>query len=209
MSIKIFLPTEYFYQKRACNLYGQLHISEDNVVVYYVVDAESKKFDFGTHKMRFLGSILCSDSYADSNYCRSNDMSLCFTYTNESPNIALMFTGITPDNLNQIKLILYEKQTLSSLVVKEQNTLSHWTRENHVNDECDFYMLAQLVQPNPDPLHKAKDLWFYSNQSIYMLANIPMQLFQYIVGNTFVNSIITHTVIYKHYKEWQTIDATW
>ncbi|XP_032589120.1 uncharacterized protein LOC6586300 isoform X1 [Drosophila mojavensis] len=208
MSIKIFLPTEYFYQKRACHLYGQLHISEDNVVVYYVIDADSNKFELDTYKMRFLGSILCNDSYKDRNYCRSHDMSLCFTYTNDSPNIALMFTAITPDRLNQIKLVLYDKQTLLSLVIKEQNPISQWTRESHVNDECDFYMLAQLVQPKPDPLRKSNDIWFYSNQFLYLFANIPMQLFKHIVGNTFVNSIITHTVIYTHYKEWQTIYAT-
>ncbi|XP_064556158.1 uncharacterized protein PIG-Q [Drosophila montana] len=208
MSIKIFLPTEYFYLKRACNLYGQLHISEDNVVVYYVVDADNNKLDLDTNKMRFLGSILCSDSYADSNYCRSHDVVLCFTYSNDTPNVSLMFTGITPENLNQIKIILYDKQTVRSLVVKKNNTLAHWTRENQINDECDFYMLAQLVQPNPDTFRKSNDLWFYGSQSLCLLANIPMQMFQYVVGNKFINSIITHTVIYRHYKEWQSIYTT-
>lgn len=212
MSIKIFLPTSYFYLKRPCSLYGQLHISDDNVVVYYVVEVDSNyksELDSESCNMRYLGAIRCSDSYADSNYCSAHDMMLCFTYNNESPNISLMFTGITPENLKQIKLILYDKQIVRSLVIKGYNTLNHWTRESHhINDDCDFYMLARLVQPDPQDFRsKSDNLWFYGSQPLCLLANVPMQLFKYIVGNAFVNSMITHTVIFKHYKEWQIIYA--
>ncbi|KAH8387954.1 hypothetical protein KR093_010574, partial [Drosophila rubida] len=215
MSIKIFLPTNYFYVKRSCNLYGQLHISDDNVVVYYVVDVDDNKDDTKTttdsrecNHMRLLGAI--RDSYADSKQCSAHDMMLCFTYNNESPNVSLMFTGITPENLKQIKLILYDKQIVRSLIIKGYNTLNHWTAHEtrHMNDECDFYMLARLVQPEPGAnRNKSEGLWFYGSQSLCLLANLPMQLFKYIVGNAFVNSIITHTVIFKHYQEWQTIYA--
>ncbi|XP_032594389.1 phosphatidylinositol N-acetylglucosaminyltransferase subunit Q [Drosophila grimshawi] len=205
MSIKIYLPTEYFYLKRTCNLYGQLHISEDNVVVYYVMDVDSYKPDSDSNKMRFLGAILCNDSFADSSYCRSHDMILCFTYTKDSPNISLIFTGITPERLKPIKLILYDQEIVRSLVVKGQNTLNHWTREGH--DECDFYMLAHLVQPKPDVCSNSAGLSFYGSRPLSLLANMPMQLLENIIGNTFVNSIITHTVIYRHYKEWQLIYA--
>ncbi|XP_034118649.1 uncharacterized protein LOC117577824 isoform X1 [Drosophila albomicans] len=225
MSIKIFLPTNYFYVKRSCNLYGQLHISDDNVVVYYVVDVDDTNTDDSNktatttimdrgecNHMRFLGAIQCSDSYADSKHCNAHDMMLCFTYNNESPNVSLMFTGITPENLNQIKLILYDKQIVRSLIIKGYNTLNHWTmRETsprQINDECDFYMLARLVQPEPGAIrNKSEGLWFYGSQPLCLLANLPMQLFKYIVGNAVVNGIIMHTVIFKHYKEWQTIYA--
>ncbi|EDW00123.1 GH12693 [Drosophila grimshawi] len=193
MSIKIYLPTEYFYLKRTCNLYGQLHISEDNVVVYYVMDVDSYKPDSDSNKMRFLGAILCNDSFADSSYCRSHDMILCFTYTKDSPNISLIFTGITPERLKPIKLILYDQEIVRSLVVKGQNTLNHWTREGH--DECDFYMLAHLVQPKPDVCSNSAGLSFYGSRPLSLLANMPMQLLENIIGNTFVNSIITHTII--------------
>ncbi|KAH8418952.1 hypothetical protein KR222_009607, partial [Zaprionus bogoriensis] len=207
MSIKIFLPTNYFYSKQPCNLYGQLHISEDNVVVYYVLDVDTDKSGAEINDMRFLGSILCSESVADSNFCRTRDMMICFTYNNESSNVSLVFTGITPENLKQVKLILYDKNVVCGLLKEGSNPIN-WTRESPLHEDCDFYMLARFVQPEPHPHPRnSESLWFSGTQALCLLANLPMQLFNYIVGNSFMNSIIAHTVIYKHYKEWQTIYA--
>lgn len=205
MSIKIFLPSKYFYLKQPCNLYGQLHISEDNVVVYYVLDVDNNKPHSEPNDMRYLGSILCSESYADSNYCRTHDMMICFTYNSESSNISLIFTGITPENLKQIKLILYDKHVVRGLVIKGDNSLNNWTRDSRIQEECDFYLLARLIQPEPQSLRKSQNLWYSANQLICLIANLPMQLFKYIVGKGFINNIIAHTVMYKHFKEWQAI----
>lgn len=207
MSIKIFLPSQYFYLKNPSNLYGQLHISDDNVVVFYVVEVKNNKSNSDPEDLRYLGSILCSESYADSNYCRSRNMMICFTYTSESSNISLLFTGVIPDNLSQIKLILYNKQAVRDLVIKENNSVNNWKRDRIIQDDCDFYLLATLVQPEAHSKRKEENLWFSGNQLLCFLADLPMQLFMYIAGYSIITKILETTVFYNHYMEWQTIYA--
>lgn len=205
MSIKIFLPSQYFYWKQPSNLFGQLHISDDNVVVFYVVEVKNKKSKTDPEDLRYLGSIC--ESYADSNYCSSRNMMICFTYTSESSNISLLFTGVVPEDLRQIKLILYNKQAVRDLVIKENNSVNNWKRDRIIQDDCDFYLLATLVQPEPHSKRKSENLWFSGNQLLCFLADLPMQLFMYVVGYALITKILETTVFYKHYKEWQTIYA--
>ncbi|XP_030379849.1 phosphatidylinositol N-acetylglucosaminyltransferase subunit Q [Scaptodrosophila lebanonensis] len=191
MSIKIFMPTEYFYIKRPINLYGQVQISDDNVVVYYIVDDE----DFSsvhktTCKMRFLGSIVCSDSN-DSHYY--HDMNICFVYNALSPTISLTYLGITPESLSQVKLLLYDKSKVRNLVSKGEGS-----SENCLNNDCDFLMLTRLIKTDSPPKSAS-----HISQPFSTIANIPTKLFNLIVENRLFKNIMTHTVLYKNSQEWQ------
>ncbi|EDX16637.1 GD24833 [Drosophila simulans] len=115
MSIKIYLPLNYYYIKKPTNLYGQVQINEDNVVSYYVLEASDLEFsdkaiNHEKGNLRFLGSILNEDFNADQNQFLKFNMRLCFTYNSSQANITLVYLGITPEYLKHIKVILYDKQ---------------------------------------------------------------------------------------------------
>ncbi|EDW46119.1 GM13429 [Drosophila sechellia] len=115
MSIKIYLPLNYYYIKKPTNLYGQVQINEDNVVSYYVLEASDLEFsdkaiNHEKGNLRFLGSILNEDFNADQNQFLKFNMRLCFTYNSSQANITLVYLGITPEYLKHIKMILYDKQ---------------------------------------------------------------------------------------------------
>lgn len=205
MSIKIFLPSQYFYWKETINLYGQVHISDDNVVVFYVVEVKNKKSKTDPEDLRYLGAI-CED-YVTKEYCNSCNMMICFTYNRESSNISLLFSGVAAEDLRQVKLILYNKQAVRDLVIKENNSVNNWKRDRIIQDDCDFYYLATLVQPEPNSKRKSDNRWFSGHQLLCFLADLPMQLFMYIIGYSLITKILEATVFYKHYKEWQTIYA--
>ncbi|ALC48582.1 Gpi1 [Drosophila busckii] len=206
MSIKIYLPTDLFYTQQSCNLYGELNIGDENVVVYYVLDTSvSEKDTLMPH--RYLGSILCSDLFENSHYCRQQDMILCFTYSQDSPHISLKFTSITPEILSHVKLILYDKQIMSSLML-EPDRDSCLDRESSslYEEECDFQQLAQLLQPILTQ-KTGTSFGLTVSRALYTFTHIPMVLFKQIVSLKFVNSILRHTVVYKHYQEWEHMHA--
>ncbi|XP_017011723.1 uncharacterized protein PIG-Q [Drosophila takahashii] len=211
MSIKIYLPFNYYYLKKPTNLYGQVQINEDNVVAYYVLEASvlefrDKAIDHASSDMRFLGSILNVDFNADQIQYLKFNMRLCFTYNSSQANITLVYTGITPEYLKHIKLILYEKPMLRNLFVGGES-VNNRPIEHNDNDssDCDFLELSRLTQPTEEALRNPKNST--KNSVLYMLtliADFPITVFKYVVENVFVNSIMVHTSIYKHFKEWQT-----
>ncbi|XP_015041995.2 uncharacterized protein PIG-Q isoform X1 [Drosophila pseudoobscura] len=206
MSIKIYLPIDYFTLKKPTNLYGQVQINED--VVYYVVDAVD--FDFNTASMehgtisnlRFLGSILCSDTCAEKpNIYHQLDMRICFTYDKKEPNISLGYIGITPEHLKQIKIILYHKKKVQDLFVNDESTLDQPSGGG--GSDCDFLELFRLAQSEV-AIHKPKNRALKSGLHLLLLvADAPIQLFKYTAENVFINNIMGHTTVYKHFKEWQ------
>ncbi|BFG01565.1 uncharacterized protein DMAD_01286 [Drosophila madeirensis] len=211
MSIKIYLPIDYFSLKERTNLYGQVQINEDNVVVYYVVDAidfdfNSKSMEHGTTSdLRFLGSILCSDTCAEQqNIYHQLDMRICFTYDRNEPNISLGYIGITPEHLTKIKIILYHKKIVQGLYVHDENTLEQ-PPEGRGSSNCDFLELFRLVQPEVGS-HRPRNKVLKSGlHLLHLVADAPIQLFKYTAENVFINNIMVHTTVYKHFKEWQLI----
>jgi len=211
MSIKVYLPFNYYYLKKPTDLYGQVQINEDNVVAYYVLEAldlefRDKAINHDSSNMRFLGSILNVDFNADQNQYLKFNMRLCFTYNSSQANISLVYTGITPEYLKHIKLILYEKPMIRNLFIGGES-VSNRSIEYGDNDsnDCDFIELSRLTQPTVDiqnnPKNHAKKTVLYV---LTLIADSPITIFKYIVENVFVNSIMVHTSIYKHFKEWQT-----
>ncbi|XP_017063659.1 uncharacterized protein LOC108102918 [Drosophila eugracilis] len=210
MSIKIYLPTSFYYLKKPTNLYGQVQINEDNVVAYYIVEAADLEFrdktiNHESSNMRFLGSILNDDFSADQNQYLKFNMRLCFTYNSSQSNISLVYIGITPEYLKHIKLILYEKQMMRNLFVSGKS-VKHLPIEYDNNDsnDCDFLELSRLTQSpvetqNNPKTNTKKSLLYVLN----IIADSPITMFKYIAENIFVNSIMVHTTIYKHFKEWQ------
>ncbi|XP_017062270.1 uncharacterized protein LOC108102118 [Drosophila ficusphila] len=208
MSIKIYLPYSYFYLKKPTNLYGQVQINEDNVVAYYILQASELEFrdraiNHVSSNMQFLGSILNEDFNADQNQYLKFNMRLCFTYNSSQANITLVYIGITPEYLKHIKLILYDKQMIRNLFVNGKSANNQPVEYND-SINCDFLELSRLAQPAAEtqkPKNKAK-------QNVACVLNIiadsPITIFKYIVENVFINSIMVHTTIYKHFKEWQT-----
>ncbi|EDW29920.1 GL15832 [Drosophila persimilis] len=196
MSIKIYLPIDYFTLKKPTNLYGQVQINED--VVYYVVDAVD--FDFNTASMehgtisnlRFLGSILCSDTCAEKpNIYHQLDMRICFTYDKKEPNISLGYIGITPEHLKQIKIILYHKKKVQDLFVNDESTLDQPSGSG--GSDCDFLELFRLAQSEV-AIHKPKNRALKSGLHLLLLvADAPIQLFKYTAENVFINNIMGHT----------------
>ncbi|XP_016980670.2 uncharacterized protein LOC108045763 [Drosophila rhopaloa] len=208
MSIKIYLPFNYYYLKKLTNLYGHVQINEDNVVVYYVLEASDLEFREKTinhvaDNTRFLGSILNGDFNADQNQYLKFNMRLCFTYNSSQANITLVYIGITPEYLKHIKLILYDKQIIRNLLVGGESVNNRPKAYNESND-CDFLELSRLTQPTVDthgPTNTKKKRVLYL---LTLIADAPITMFRYIVENAFVNIIMIHTTIYKHFKEWQT-----
>ncbi|XP_068152772.1 uncharacterized protein PIG-Q [Drosophila tropicalis] len=212
MSIKIYLPNEYFNVKRQSNLFGHVQIGEDNVIVYYIVDVEKHKNqnndtemdmihghhhgEGGSSDLQYLGAILPSDVSR-----LSHEMRLCFTYNSDSPNIHLVYVGIMPERLGQIKLILYDKHIVQNLVDHNENSTDLPTRSNN-NHDCDFFMLSQLIQPTSS--RDRKNLVTNRMSPILkLIANVPALIFKYAVENRFINKLMMHTCVYKHHKEWQ------
>ncbi|XP_043659865.1 uncharacterized protein LOC122624408 [Drosophila teissieri] len=211
MSIKIYLPFNHYYLKKPTNLYGQVQINEDNVVSYYVLEASDLEFsDKAIHhesgNMRFLGSILNEDFNADQNQYLKFNMRLCFTYNSSQANITLVYLGITPEYLKHIKVILYDKQMVRNLFVPGESVNGRSLEYNdNDNIDCDFLELSRLNQPTVEtpnnPKYNAKKSIQYG---FTLIADSPIKIFEYIAENVFVNSIMVHTTIYKHFKEWQT-----
>lgn len=203
MSIKIFIPADYFYAKKPCHLYGQLQISEDNVVAYYIVDSSSCLEFTSTCKLRFLGSILFCDPLGVNIYQQQHDLMICFGYNNNSPHIYLAYIGIMPERLKQIKVFLFDRIVMRNLFVKDalaapfQNGALESTQ---IACECDFLTLYRLVQPEATEKQHGPSLM---ERSLTSLVNIPSFLFKLFVEN----GIMRHTVIYKHHKEWQAINS--
>jgi len=211
MSIKVYLPFNYYYLKKPTDLYGQVQINEDNVVAYYVLEAldlefRDKAINHDSSNMRFLGSILNVDFNADQNQYLKFNMRLCFTYNSSQANISLVYTGITPEYLKHIKLILYEKPIIRNLFIGGES-VSNRSIEYGDNDsnDCDFIELSRLTQPTVkiqnNPKNHVKKTVLYV---LTLIADSPITIFKYIVENVFVNIIMVHTSIYKHFKEWQT-----
>lgn len=211
MSIKIYLPVNYYYLNKSTNLYGQVQINEDNVVSYYVLEASDLEFsdkaiNHEKGNLRFLGSILNEDFNADQNQFLKFNMRLCFTYNSSQANITLVYLGITPEYLKHIKVILYDKQMVRNLFVsgESENRRSLEYNDNDSTD-CDFLELSRLNQPTADNQNKANN---NANKSIQygltLIADSPIKIFEYMAENVFINSIMVHTTIYKHFKEWQT-----
>ncbi|KAH8408942.1 hypothetical protein KR009_004215 [Drosophila setifemur] len=207
MSIKIYLPFDYFYLKSPINLYGQVHINDDNVIVYYVMEgfefeSSDNAMDQGSTQMRFLGAILNADSYADQNQHHNFDMRLCFTYSSVKDNISLIYIGITPERLKHIKLILFEKSIMRNLFVaaEPENKLP---LEEPKSRECDFLELFRLAQPPVDIPTKNNGAKRSILNLLNIIASLPITLFQCIADSAIVNSVMVHTTVYKHFKEWQ------
>ncbi|KAH8304192.1 hypothetical protein KR059_003430 [Drosophila kikkawai] len=216
MSIKIYLPVHYFYLKKPINLYGQVIITEDNIVVYHIVESADLELSAGratdhlSSNLRFLGSILNADFNADQNQYLQLDMRVCFTYVSSQPNISLVYIGIAPDYLKHIKLILYEQQTIRNWFVDcggggEEASNKLDVEYNDDCKDCDFLELFKLAQRPATGVERPKNSTKKSalRTLTLMVANSPMAIFRYIAENVLVNSIVVHTTIYKHFKEWQ------
>ncbi|XP_052849903.1 uncharacterized protein LOC128260726 [Drosophila gunungcola] len=204
MSIKIYLPFNYYCRKKPTNLYGQVQINEDNVVVYYVLEALDLEFgdkaiNHVSSNTRFLGSILNGDFNADQSQYLKFNMRLCFTYNSSQPNITLVYIGITPEYLKHIKLILYEKQIMRNMFIGGESV----NNQDAACNDCDFLELSRLAQAKVDTQkptnHTIKRILYV----LTLIADSPITIFKYVVENVFVNSIMIHTTIYKHFKEWQ------
>ncbi|XP_037724851.1 uncharacterized protein LOC119556610 isoform X1 [Drosophila subpulchrella] len=210
MSIKVYLPFNYYYLKKPTDLYGQVQINEDNVVAYYVLEAldlefRDKAINHDSSNMRFLGSILNVDFNADQNQYLKFNMRLCFTYNSSQANISLVYTGITPEYLKHIKLILYEKPMIRNLFIGGESVSNRSIEYGEYDsNDCDFIELSRLTQSTVgiqnNPKNHAKKTVLYV---LTLIADSPITIFKYIVENVFVNSIMVHTSIYKHFKEWQ------
>lgn len=219
MSIKIYLPFNYFYLKKPINLYGQVLITEDNVVAYHIVESADLELGGGatdhlSSNLRFLGSILNADFNADQNQYLKLDMRLCFTYVSSQANISLVYIGIAPEYLKHIKLILYEQQIIRNWFVdggggKESTGKLDFAYNDDCKD-CDFLELFRLAQQPAAEVREPKNRT--DKNMLYvltlMVANFPITIFKYIVENVFINSIMVHTTIYNHFKEWQSTCAT-
>ncbi|KAH8321126.1 hypothetical protein KR074_000977, partial [Drosophila pseudoananassae] len=203
MSIKIYLPTQYFYLKKPINLYGQVKISKDDVIVYYIVEAT---FDFNSsanvmniesHHLSFLGCI-CK-SCDEQNLCKKCNMRLCFTFDESKENICLTYVGITPGTLKHAKIILYETNIRKLFVTGKTN--------DHKCEECDYFELSRLVDLTlkfQKPKNNAKKIILNIGN---FLTGSPFVFFQYLFENILVIKLIEHTTVYKNFKEWkQTYD---
>ncbi|XP_032580330.1 uncharacterized protein LOC6617925 isoform X1 [Drosophila sechellia] len=211
MSIKIYLPLNYYYIKKPTNLYGQVQINEDNVVSYYVLEASDLEFsdkaiNHEKGNLRFLGSILNEDFNADQNQFLKFNMRLCFTYNSSQANITLVYLGITPEYLKHIKMILYDKQMVRNLFVSGESGKSRSLEYNDLDStDCDFLELSRLNQPTAENQNKPNNS---ANRSIQhgltLIADSPIKIFEYMAENVFINRVMVHSTIYKHFKEWQT-----
>lgn len=200
MSIKIYLPIQYFYSKEPINLYGQVKINKDDVIVYYVVETtfsfkpRTNVMDIAPNHLRFLGCICSSKSCDEINQCNKFNMRLCFTYDEIKENISLIYVGITPEHLKHTKIIIYERN-IRKLIVAGNNF-------EYYNEECDFLELSRLVDLTVQTQKPKNNL----KKSILKIGNFfalsPLVFFQYFVANIFVNKLIEHTTVYKNFKEW-------
>ncbi|XP_016952045.1 uncharacterized protein LOC108025881 [Drosophila biarmipes] len=211
MSIKVYLPLNYYYLKKPTDLYGQVQINEDNVVAYYVLEASDLEFrdkavNHEASNMRFLGSILSVDFNADQNQYLKFNMRLCFTYNSSRANISLVYTGITPEYLKHIKLILYEKAMIRNLFIGGESVNRRSTEHGDSDSgACDFVELCRLTQSTLETQNIAgKQAKKSVLHGLTLIADFPIAIFRYIAENVFVNSIMVHTSIYKHFREWQT-----
>ncbi|XP_043067171.1 phosphatidylinositol N-acetylglucosaminyltransferase subunit Q [Drosophila bipectinata] len=201
MSIKIYLPTQYFYFKKAINLYGQVKISKDDVIVYYIVEStfdfkpSANVMDIEPRHLRFLGCICSFKSCDEQNQCKKFNMRLCFTFDENKENISLTYVGIIPETLKHAKIILYENN-IRKLFVTGKNV-------DHKCEECDYFELSRLV----DLTLKSQK---HENNAKKIILNIghfltgsPFVFFQYLFENILVNKLIEHTTVYKNFKEWK------
>lgn len=200
MSIIIYLPTQYFYSKKPVNLYGQVNISKDDVIVYYVVEATfafkpiTNVMDIGPHHLRFLGCICSSKSCDEKNQCHKFNMRLCFTYDERKENISLIYVGITPEHLKHTKIIIYERN-IRKLFVTRNNF-------DHENEGCDFFELSRLVDLTVKTQKPKNDLKKSILKIGTFFAGSLLVFFQYFSANIFVK-VFEHTTVYKNFKEWK------
>ncbi|KAH8303729.1 hypothetical protein KR018_008965 [Drosophila ironensis] len=194
MSIKIYLPAEYFYLKRSLNLYGHVQINEDDVITYFVVEASQddphSMHPSSSSNFRFLGCIRNAEAFAGEHHL---DMRLCFTYSQARDSLCLVYVGITPENLQHAKIILYQRNF--------RNLSENGPRNDQ---DCNFWELSKMLHlPEAKAANQQTNLAISLFNIFIFIASLPIAIFQLFVENILVHSLMVHTTIYKHFTEWK------
>ncbi|TMW51285.1 hypothetical protein DOY81_003604 [Sarcophaga bullata] len=231
MTVKIFLPENLFVIKKNCDIYGEIKISEQNCVSYYVIsDVPNKKpssdeelldyereFIF-SNKMRHLGHIV---NAADYSQLHTKDVALAFVYDNETPNIYLSKLSIKTVEKAKVNVFLYNEcrmlklQDLNENIVKatrsnveESEKLANEDTEKDGSYEDDMHMLHQLLQAKEKfrISTEADDIDYVFKRCALCMLKFPFEIFMLafhvIMTRPPFVFIFHYTFLSDYYKEW-------
>ena len=231
MSAKIFLPENLFVIKNNYDIYGEIKIGEKNCVSYYVISAvpykkpsnDDELLDYErdfvfSNELRHLGHII---NVVDYSQLHSKDVTLAFTYDNETPNIYLSKLSIKTEEKAKVNIFLYNEcrmlklQNLNENIVKSARTsleesekLENEGTEKDDTHEDDMHMLHQLLKAKEKfrISTEADDIDFvFKCCALYML-KFPFEIFMLgfhvIMTRPPFVFIFRYTFLSDYYKEW-------